>query len=85
MERMGHYNNPWDWITTEIEMETSSLEKKVATTEKRLDLTDLLRFCTHLYNFGYQFTHDLLMTWNRDWLKMKLSPMLTTENTTLVQ
>lgn len=44
--------------TTEFEMKTTILEKKVATIEKLTELTksDLPRFCTHLYNIGHQFT-----------------------------
>ena len=74
MKWMGHHNNLWDWTATDVEMETTSLEKKVATAEKHLDLTD--RRAPFLDNFGYQFTHDLLMTWKRDfrpwWLQRSL-------------
>lgn len=47
-----------DGTTTEFEVKTTSLEKKVATIEKLFDLTktELPRFCTHLYNIGHQFT-----------------------------
>lgn len=48
-----------DGTTTETDIRTTTLEKKVASVEKLVELTksELPRISTHLYNILHQFTH----------------------------